>query len=267
MDDTFHTHFMKGRLIMSMPVIFVGHGSPMNAISDNIYTQTWRQLGQKINPKAILMVSAHWFTKGTYTQDEEEPKIVNDMYGFPRELYEVGYQVKGNQALTSAIIKSVSKPIQISNDWGLDHGAWSVLCHMYPDRNIPVVQLSVDALSSPEDHYKIGRELGGLRDLGILIIGSGNIVHNLRVSDMSKVDGYEWNQGFDSQIKEVILAKDHHKVLAYDQMEGAKLAVPTTDHFDPLLYTLGAAGTVGQVQVFNESHIMGGISMTGYLFD
>jgi len=253
---------------MRLPVIFVGHGSPMNAIENNVYTKAWEALGKRFKPEAILMISAHWFTKGTRVQDAESPAIINDMYGFPRPLYEVGYQVKGNKALTKAVLNAVKKPVSIDNDWGIDHGAWSVLNHMYPKKDIPVVQLSVDAGAMPNQHYAVGQDLSRLREKNILIIGSGNIVHNLRRVSMEMAGGYPDCVAFDAYIKNSILNHNHQAVIDYAEFgEGARLSVPTTDHFDPLLYALGAAGDNSQITVFNESLTMGSLSMTSYLFE
>ncbi len=260
--------FSGKRAYMRLPVIFVGHGSPMNAIEDNAYTKEWDALGKKIEPKAILMISAHWFTRGTLIQDAEEPRIINDMYGFPKELYEVGYQVKGDKALTKSVLGAVKREVKVNNDWGLDHGAWSVLAHMVPDRHVPVVQLSVDAYTTPEQHYAIGQDLAFLRDEDVLIIASGNIVHNLRMVRMDMAGGTPECAAFDAFIKESILAKNHDAVLGYPAFGiGASLSVPTTDHFDPLLYALGAAGKDSAVSVFNESLMAGFLSMTSYVFE
>jgi len=251
-----------------MPVLFVGHGSPMNAIEDNEFTREWNRIGRMIKPKAVLMVSAHWFTKGSFTQDDENPRVINDMYGFPEELYNLNYRPGGSAELGKLIMSTVTKQVQIRNDWGIDHGAWSVLVHMYPKRDIPVVQLSVDASALPEDHFKIGRELRSLRERGILIIGSGNIVHNLRLASFQEQGGYDWNIDFDRYIRDAIKEGEMKKVLAYKERgESARLAVPTTDHFDPLLYVLGASNRSDSLSVFNEASVAGALSMTSYLFE
>ncbi|MDC7232862.1 MAG: 4,5-DOPA dioxygenase extradiol [Spirochaetales bacterium] len=254
---------------MKMPALFVGHGSPMNAIEDNPFTREWKRIGLSVKPKAILMISAHWFTKGTRIQDKEEPDVINDMYGFPRELYELDYRVRGSKELTDTIIQSLSVPVDIRNDWGLDHGAWSVLTHMYPHKDIPVVQISVNAQASPEDHFKLGRELKTLRDEGVFIIGSGNIVHNLRRMDFNLPrSGTEWANDFDLFAKDAIQNRDYGSVLNYtSQKETSALAVPTTDHLDPLFYILGASDSEDNITVLNEARIMGSLSMTSYLFD
>lgn len=253
---------------MKQPAIFVGHGTPMNAIENNAFTESWRELGERIKPKAILMVSAHWFTRGTYTQDDKAPRVINDMYGFPKPLYEVNYQVAGLKELTDRVMAQVSPDVAINNEWGIDHGAWSVLTHMYPNKDIPVVQLSVDAQKSPAEHFEIGKKLAALREEGYLIMGSGNIVHNLRRVDFGRRDGYAWADEFDGYIKEAILSGDFDKCINYaSQGDIAKYAVPTTDHYDPLLYVLGAASTEDKVTVFNEASVMGALSMTSYIFE
>jgi len=253
---------------MRMPVLFVGHGSPMNAIEDNEFTREWSRIGRQIRPKAILMVSAHWFTKGSFTQTDENPEVINDMYGFPDELYRLNYRVKGSAELGQKVVSAVHRPVEIRDNWGIDHGAWSVLVHMYPDRDIPVVQLSVDASASPEDHFQIGRELQGLRDQGILIIGSGNIVHNLRMVSFRETRGFDWNIEFDAYIRDALKEGRVNDVLNYrDKGDAARLAVPTTDHFDPLFYVLGASDGTDRLSVFNEAAVAGSLSMTSYLFE
>ena len=253
---------------MRMPALFVGHGSPMNAIEDNIFTREWKRIGLSVKPKAILMISAHWFTRGTRIQDKEEPDVINDMYGFPRELYELDYRVKGSKELSDTITRSLSVPVEARNDWGLDHGAWSVLVHMYPQKEIPVVQISVNDQASPEDHYKLGCELKSFRDEGVFIIGSGNVVHNLRLMDLNRPhSGTEWSNSFDHYVKDSILKRDYSSVMNYtSQKESSDLAVPTTDHLDPLFYVLGASDEKDNITVLNEARILGSLSMTSYLF-
>ena len=252
---------------MKLPVIFVGHGSPMNAIEDNAYTREWVKLGRSIRPKSILMISAHWFTRGSFIQDAEKPEIINDMYGFPESLYHIGYQVRGDKALTEKVLTALSGDVSVNNDWGIDHGAWSVLNHMYPKRDIPVVQLSVNRDLEPDAHFKIGHALSFLRDEGVLIIASGNIVHNLRMVRFDMDSGHPECVKFDVYIRDNILNKNFNAVIRYrDKGEAARLSVPTTDHFDPLLYALGAAREDDSAEVFNESVMMGYMSMTGYVF-
>lgn len=245
-----------------MPVLFVGHGSPMNALEDNEFTRTWRKLSEKMPiPKCILCISAHWLTTDTYTSDEEHPQQIYDMYGFPPELYALQYQPKGSRHYAKKIQKGLG--IEIQNDWGIDHGTWSVLTHMYPEADIPVVQLSIDMTKSYQEHYAIGQKLRELRKDGVLIIGSGNVVHNLRLVDWNRESGgFHWADEFDEYIKDCILKTDHKGVMEHPMSP----AVPSTDHFLPLLYVLGASNIIDQIEVFNEARVMGSLSMTGYLF-
>jgi len=255
---------------MKMPVLFVGHGSPMNAIEDNQYTREWRSIAERIpKPKAILSVSAHWFTIGTRIMSEENPKTIYDMYGFPRELYEVTYNTEGSPFYAKAAKELITRETTFDNTWGIDHGTWSVLVHMYPKRDVPVFQVSIDANATPEEHYKIGRELRTLREQGVLIIGSGNVVHNLRLVDWHKADkGFDWAYEFDDYICENIQNGNHEKILKYSELGNiARLAVPTPDHFVPLLYVLGASYEDDKISVFNKSCVLGSLTMTAYLLE
>ncbi len=253
-----------------MPVLFIGHGSPMNTIEDNEYSKTWKTIAERIaKPKAIVSISAHWFVKGSKIINEEYPKTIYDMYGFPKELYEIVYDSPGSPEIANISKGLISKETEYDNSWGIDHGTWSVLVHMYPDRDIPVFQISIDAYASPEEHYRIGKELSALREMGILIFASGNIVHNLRLVDWhlgSK--GYDWAYKFDDFIHENIINKNHKNILEYKKLgDVAVLAVPTTDHFYPLLYALGASGENDKVSVFNKSCELGSLTMTSYLWE
>ena len=253
-----------------MPVVFVGHGSPMNAIEDNDYSRTWRSIADSIpKPEAIISISAHWFTKGTKIMNEEEPKTIYDMYGFPSKLYEIVYNSPGSPRIAKTAKNLISRETEYDNSWGIDHGTWSVLVHMYPDRDIPVFQISVDADAPPETHYKIGKELGALRENGILLFATGNIVHNLRLVDWHKGSkGFDWAYEFDDYVNENIIDKNHNNILKYNEIgDVAKLAVPTPDHFYPLLYTLGASDEEDRVRVFNKSCELGSLTMTGYLWE
>lgn len=253
-----------------MPVVFVGHGSPMNAIEDNTYTRTWRALGERIaRPAAILCFSAHWFTQGTRIMNGENPKTVYDMYGFPEELYKITYNTPGSPLFAKKAAELISRETVFDTSWGIDHGTWSVLVHMYPERDIPVFQISIDAGAPPETHYQIGKELRELRDQGVLILGSGNIVHNLRLVDWGMAGkGFDWAQEFDGWINERIMKRKHEEILRFRELgDIARLAVPTPDHFYPLLYTLGASEEKDTVTVYNQSCELGSLSMTAYVWE
>ncbi|WP_196603760.1 4,5-DOPA-extradiol-dioxygenase [Pectinatus haikarae] len=251
-----------------MPVLFVGHGSPMNAIEDNEFSLRWHSLPELIpEPKAILSISAHWYTDGTRISTAAEPKTIYDMYGFPKELYEVRYPVKGAPELARHTGGIISAAVAEDNTWGIDHGTWSVLHRMYPKADIPVYQLSVDKNASPEQHMQIGKELASLRDDGVLIFASGNVVHNLALVDWEMPGGHSWAKIFDSFIKQKIAAKEYKAVLDYKQAgESARLAFFSPDHFYPLLYTIGASANEDKLTVFNEGCTLGALSMTSYLW-
>ena len=253
-----------------IPVVFVGHGSPMNAIEDNEYSRTWKDIGRRIpRPEVILSISAHWYTKGTKIQKEEKPETIYDMYGFPKELYEIVYNVPGSPGIAKISKDLISKESEYDNSWGIDHGTWSVLVHMYPERDIPVFQISIDAQAPAESHYKIGKELKSLREKGVLIFGTGNVVHNLRLVDWHKGSkGFDWAYEFDEYIYENIINNNHEKILKYNELgDVAKLSVPTPDHFYPLLYTLGAVDEEDKVSTFNKSCELGSLTMTGYIWE
>lgn len=251
-----------------MPVLFIGHGSPMNAIEDNEFTRSWHSLGDRLpRPKAILSVSAHWYTEGTRICDDLNPNQIYDMYGFPRELYELKYAVSGSPELAHSTIGLLSREVTVDNSWGIDHGTWSVLCHMFPKADIPVFQLSIDKKSDAQSHYRLGQELRELREQGILILGSGNVVHNLAKINWELEGGYPFAEEFDKYIKESILEGDHQKVIHYEKAgKASELAFFTPEHFYPLLYILGASGEDASVEVYNDACILGSLSMTGYLF-
>lgn len=253
---------------MKMPVIFVGHGSPMNAIEKNTFTTVWESLGKRLpRPKAILCVSAHWYADQTKTSDDVNPRMIYDMYGFPQALYELKYPVKGSVELTNQIVDRLGDLVAIDNRWGIDHGTWSVLCRMYPEADIPVVQLSVNYNAPAQTHFDIGRKLADLRNEGILIMGSGNIVHNLSLINWSMEGGYPWAQEFDDYVKMNILNRSYDDVVHYERAgKCAEQAFYTPDHFYPLLYVLGAADKNERIEVFNDVCSMGSMSMTGYLF-
>lgn len=252
-----------------MPALFVGHGSPMNAVEENAFTRGWREIAAKLPaPKAILAVSAHWYTRGTLVGPQEKPRQVYDMYGFPEELYRLRYPAPGLPALARRTQALLGERVSADGSWGIDHGAWSVLCRMFPKAEIPVVQLSVDAAAPPEAHFALGRALRPLREEGILLLASGNVVHNLRRVDWAnEAGGYPWADAFDGAIRESILAGRYGDVVDFRRTSPqAELAVPTPDHFYPLLYTLGAAEPEDALTVFNDARTLGSLSMTSYLF-
>ncbi len=245
-----------------MPALFIGHGSPMNAIEDNEFAQGWANVAQSFpRPKAILCISAHWQTVGAQVTAMSQPKTIHDFYGFPQALFAVNYPAPGSPELAQLIQQTVrSTSVESDQQWGLDHGAWSVLCRMFPAADIPVVQLSLDQNKPPEFHYELGKELRALRRRGVLIVGSGNIVHNLRMLRWAD-EAYEWAVEFDEQIKQAILAGDHDTIINYERLgEMARLAVPTDEHFLPLLYVL-ACQEHEPVRFFAEKVTLGAISM------
>lgn len=252
---------------MRMPAIFVGHGTPMNAIEHNQFTKEWEKIGQKFKPKAIIMISAHWFTQGTLTQDNKNPEKINDMYGFPDELYTMDYPAVGMKVLTKEIVKSLGESVTVDRNRGIDHGAWSVLVHMYPKADIPVVQLSVDRTKTPQEQFEIGKKITHLREHGYMIIASGNVVHNLGRLNPEANKPHPWASSFDDYIEAAIRRNDFDKCINYLEFgEAANLSVPSPDHYYPLLNILGAVRSDDQVTIFNKGYDMGGLSMTGYLF-
>jgi 4,5-DOPA dioxygenase extradiol len=252
-----------------MPVLFVGHGNPMNAIEDNRYSRGWIEIAKKIpRPEAILSVSAHWYTEGTRISDAEKPETVYDMYGFPEELYQVRYDAPGAPWLARQIKGLLSEAVETDNSWGIDHGTWSVLHRMYPEADIPVVQLSVDSLTSFDAHFRIGRELSSLREKGVLIMGSGNVVHNLGMAKWGMESGFSWADEFDLYIRDCVASRRFEDVINYGSAgKSAEMAFFTPEHFYPLLYVLGASTEGDKLTIFNESRTMGAISMTSYLFE
>ncbi len=256
-----------------MPVLFIGHGSPMNGIEDNEFSRKWSELGKKIPvPAAVLVVSAHWLTQGTRVTAMEHPRTIHDFGGFPKELFAVQYPAPGDPALaaeTAALFKST--PVALDHDWGLDHGAWTVVRHMYPEARIPVLQLSIDYTKGAQYHYDLAKELGKLRRKGVLIIGSGNMVHNLRMVAWDKLNeesyGYDWALQMNATFKELIGNGSHDKLIRYESLgREAQLAIPTPDHYWPLLYTLGLKGKGEDVQFFNDKAVGGSLTMTSVQF-
>jgi 4,5-DOPA dioxygenase extradiol len=252
-----------------MPVLFLGHGSPMNAIEENEFVSGFRTIGKTIpKPQAILVVSAHWETKGTLVTAMEKPRIIYDFGGFPPALYDVKYPAPGNPELameTKTIIKKTD--VGLDQSWGLDHGAWSVVKHLYPNADVPVIQMSLDYTKSPQYHYELAKELASLRKKGVLIIGSGNMVHNLRMIawDKFKVDnfGYDWAMEASAQMKKFIVSGDHQPLINYSsQGKSFELAIPSPDHYLPLLYALALKDENEIVSLFNDKAVAGSLTMT-----
>lgn len=230
--------------VSRLPAIFVGHGNPMNALAENDYTRAWRNIGASIpKPRAVLSISAHWYVPYTAVTAMPTPRTIHDFGGFPRELSEFQYPAPGSPAVAAEVRDLLGSHVQLDQSWGLDHGAWGVLCHIFPDADVPVVQLSIDRTLTPRDHYQIGRALAPLRERDILIVASGNLIHNLREYAWGEegVAPYEWAQRFESHAKAAMLAGDHQTLIEYQTLgSDALLAAPTPEHYLPLLYVLGA---------------------------
>jgi 4,5-DOPA dioxygenase extradiol len=247
----------------TMPALFIGHGNPMNAIEDNEFSRAWAEVARSLpKPQAVLCVSAHWETEGTRVTAMKQPRTIHDFYGFPPSLYEKRYLAPGSPDLArmaKGLVRQASVGLDL--DWGLDHGAWAVLCRMFPEADVPVIQLSLDQRKEPAFHYELGRELKGLRKKGVLIIGSGNIVHNLREIAWEDT-AYDWAVEFDAQVKVLILAGDHKKIIHYSKLgPAARLAVPTPEHYLPLLYALGVQHESDGVSFFADKVTLGSMSM------
>ncbi|WP_417352054.1 4,5-DOPA dioxygenase extradiol [Flavobacterium alkalisoli] len=252
-----------------LPVLFIGHGSPMNGIEDNEFSQTWAKMGQGITrPKAVIVVSAHWLTRGTHITAMEDPKTIHDFGGFPQELFDVQYPAKGNPELAKETAKLItSTQVGLDHDWGLDHGTWTVVRHMYPNADIPVLQLSIDYGKPASYHYELAKQLSSLRKKGVLIIGSGNMVHNLRMIDWRKLNepnyGFDWAIEMNNVFKEKIADRNHKALMDYESLnKAAKLAIPTPDHYYPLMYILGLQDNKDDLSFFNDKMVGGSLNMT-----
>ncbi|MBN2615133.1 MAG: 4,5-DOPA dioxygenase extradiol [Bacteroidales bacterium] len=253
----------------TMPVLFLGHGSPMNAIEENEFVENFRKLASNLpTPSSILCISAHWYTRGTFITATERPKTIHDFYGFPKELYAVQYPAHGNPRLAKEV-KQLLQPVysEETDEWGLDHGTWSLLKNMYPEANIPVIQMSIDGTKPASYHYELAKQLSSLRNKGVLIIGSGNIVHNLRMVDFQNMNrddyGFDWAREARSLFNQYILDKNHQPMLDYKNLQSAiQMAVPTPDHYLPLLYTLSLQEKKENTYLFNDKMVGGSLSMT-----
>ena len=251
-----------------MPALFIGHGSPMNGIQGNEFSLSWQKMGQEIpQPKAVLCVSEHWLTSGTHITAMPNPRTIHDFGGFPKELYEVQYPAPGSPELaatTAALVKKT--PVHLDHEWGLDHGTWTVVRHMYPEANIPVLQLSIDYNKPAQYHYELAQELAALRKKGVLIIGSGNMVHNLGMVAWDKLDsnyGFDWAIEMNELFKKNILDANHQSLINYQTLSpAARLAIPSPDHYFPLIYTLGLQKKNESVSFFNDTPMGGSLTMT-----
>ncbi|MFZ4523028.1 MAG: 4,5-DOPA dioxygenase extradiol [Bacteroidales bacterium] len=254
----------------TMPVLFVGHGSPMNAIEDNEFTEGWHSMAATMpKPKAILCISAHWETSGTFVTGMAKPITIHDFGGFPQKLYDVQYPAPGSPELAGEVKGLVSlAPVGLDAKWGLDHGAWGVISRMYPDASIPVIQMSLDYNATPQTQYDLAKELAPLRERGILIIGSGNMVHNLRAIDWSgKTSGFDWAIEANELFKKLISGNEHQQLINYQKLGSAiGMAIPTPEHYLPLLYILGLKTEKETATFFNDQLMMGSLSMTSVKF-
>jgi len=257
----------------AMPVLFIGHGTPMNAIEDNEFSQKWKELGRVLpRPNAILCISAHWETEESLVTAMDKPKTIHDFGGFPEELYRQQYPASGSPVLADTISERI-KVYEIGKDyrWGLDHGSWCFLKHMYPDAEIPVLQLSIDYNKDMQYHYDLGKELAFLRRMGVLIAGSGNMIHNLWLARPAKEGfnyefGYDWAEKLNYIMKEKILGGDHIPMINYRSLnKDAKLGVPSEEHYIPLIYTLALQEKGEPVEIFNDKIVAGSLSMTSLI--
>lgn len=250
----------------TMPVLFLGHGSPMNAIELNEFSLGWQEAGKSIpRPAAIICISAHWETRGTFVTAMENPQTIHDFGGFPKALYDVRYPAPGDAALAVETKNTItSAQVGLDYSWGLDHGAWSVIRHLYPAADVPVIQMSLDYDKGAEYHYELGSQLRVLRNKGVLIVGSGNMVHNLRMIEWNKPEkGSDWAVEANALFRKLMLAGDHDSLVHYEKLgQAVKLAIPTPEHYLPLLYVLAMSNRDEKITLFNDKEIMGSLSMT-----
>lgn len=253
---------------MKMPVLFLGHGSPMNAIEENEFVTGFRNIAKEIaKPNAILCISAHWETKGTYVTAMTNPPTIHDFGGFPKELFEVQYPAPGSPVLANETKSLITKTEVVLDDkWGLDHGAWSVIKHLFPNADIPVIQMSLDYNKAPQYHYELAQQLRSLREKGVLIIGSGNIVHNLKMVEWKRLNdtfGFDWAIEADEKMKNYMLNGDHLSLINFrSQGKAFDLSIPTPEHYLPLLYSLALQDKIDDVKLFNDKPVAGSLTMT-----
>lgn len=257
-----------------MPVLFLGHGSPMNAIEENEFVRGFRAIGKDIpKPTAILMISAHWETRGTFVTAMEHPRTIHDFGGFPQALFDVQYPAPGSPALAKET-KELIKKVQVGLDdmWGLDHGAWSVVKHLYPNADVPVIQMSIDYTQNAQYHYELAKELAALRNKGVLIIGSGNMVHNLGMISWDKLNtdsyGYDWAIEANDKMKQFILSDNHKELINYrSQGKAWDLAIPSPEHYLPLIYALALKDKNETISFYNDKPVAGSLTMTSVKID
>ncbi len=275
MHDLSYLYDITSHLVATekMPLLFLGHGNPMNAITDNQCVTALRNIAKTLpKPAAIICISAHWFTKGTKVTAMALPRTIHDFGGFPPELYRVQYPAKGNPILADYVKQLIQAEqplnhVELDHKWGLDHGTWSVLTHLYPQADIPVIQVSIDATQPPQYHFELAQTLASLRYKGVLIIGSGNIIHNLRLLDFARIDeyhyGYDWAIEAQDTLNQYLLQGQFQALLAYEKLSHAvRLAIPTPDHYLPLVYILGLQQKGESLTLFNDILVGGSLSMT-----
>lgn len=255
-----------------MPVLFLGHGSPMNAIEENMFVASFRELGRSLpKPQLILCVSAHWETKGTWVTAMSSPETIHDFGGFPRPLYEVQYPAPGSPEWAKKTKEMITKTVVgLDYNWGLDHGAWSVIKHLYPQADVPVIQMSIDYTRPAQHHYDLAKEIRELRRKGVLIVGSGNMVHNLRLVDFRRLGGdpygYDWAIEANELMKSYMLDEDHQSLIQYRKQGPAfELAIPTPEHYLPLIYTMGLKEKTDSISFFNDEPVGGSLTMTSVI--
>lgn len=266
--DSLHQFTKNFKDTERMPALFVGHGNPMNAIEDNIFTRGFESIAKELpRPNAILCISAHWETRGTFVTAMKQPETIHDFGGFPSRLYEVQYPAPGSPELALAIQQGItSTSVNLTNEWGLNHGCWTVTKFLFPKADVPVIEMSIDYSKPAAFHYQLGKELAALRRKGVIIIGSGNSIHNLRMVDWSNMDtvdsGYDWAIGVNERIRQFITEGDHQSLVNFDKLgKEFKLAIPTPEHFIPLLYTLALQEKDEVPYIFNDHLVAGSLNM------